>query len=133
MPRILLLFCLLITCTLPAFSQGRDTVFAVHKLFRQKRTSSGGLQSVRDSLVSRALYAERTGSPHTAQQARQDALVSTGFTIAGLLKASDYSAENEAAIIRRYQGGWSIPPALRRKLKRKHFHRSTHDVLNPYD
>ncbi|MBF9237562.1 hypothetical protein I2I05_09165 [Hymenobacter sp. BT683] len=116
---------------MPAFSQGLDTVFAVHKLFREKRASGQGLQSIRDSSAVKALYAERVGRPRTAQEARQDALASTAFTIAGTLKASDYSTENEAAIIRRYNNGESIPPAIRRKLKRKHFHRTTSDVLNP--
>ncbi|MCC3152427.1 hypothetical protein Q3A66_05920 [Hymenobacter sp. BT770] len=122
---------LLLGSSLPAFCQGRDTVFAVHKLFRAKRSSAKGLQAAKDSVASTALYAERMGRPRTAQEARQDALASTGFAIASVLKAGDYSAENEAAIIQRYQAGGSIPPAIRRKLKRKHFHRTSRDIVSP--
>lgn len=125
------LFCVIFISAFPSFGQGRDTAFAVHKLFHQKRASAHGLRATSDSAASRALYAERVGRrPRTAQEARQDALANTAFTMAGLLKASDYSAENEAAIIRRYQTGEPIPPAVRRKLKRKHFHRTERDVLN---
>ena len=114
----------------PELRPGRDTVFAVRKLFREKRGSAQGLQTFRDTAASKALRAKRMGSPLTAQEVRQDALASTAFTIAGLLKASGYSAENEAAIIQRYQAGGSIPPDMRRKLRRKHFHRTSRDVLS---
>jgi hypothetical protein len=126
-----LLVGLLISGALPAFCQGRDTVLAVHKLFNRKRASGKSMQSFSDSAASKAYNAQRAGSPLTRQEVRQDALFNTGFYVAGMLKANDYSAENEAAIIRHYQAGGFIPPAVRRRLKRKHFHRTTRDVLNP--
>ncbi|GAB3325223.1 hypothetical protein ACFQT0_15475 [Hymenobacter humi] len=126
-----LLLGILLSGALPALSQGRDTAFAVHKLFRQKRGSAKGMEAVKDSAASKALYAQRVGRPLTAQEVRQDVLAGAAFSIAGISKASFYSAENEAAIIRRYHDGWSIPPVVRRKLKRRHFHRTTRDVLNP--
>ena len=124
------LFCVIFISAFPSFGQGRDTAFAVHKLFHQKRAGAHGLRATSDIAASRALYAERVGRPRTAQEARQNALANTAFTMAGLLKASDYSAENEAAIIQRYQAGGAIPPNIRRKLRRKHFHRTSRDVLS---
>ncbi|HEX8327427.1 MAG TPA: hypothetical protein VF629_07790 [Hymenobacter sp.] len=126
----LFIFFLLTGLALPGFGQGRDTVFAVHKLFNQKRAGGKSMQSFGDSAASKAYNAERAGSPLTKQEVRRDALFNTGFYVAGTLKASDYSPENEAAIIRHYQAGGFIPPAIRRKLKRKHFHRTTRDVVN---
>ena len=114
----------------PELRPGRDSVFAVRKLFREKRGSAQSSQSFRDSSANKALRAERRGSPLTAQEIRQNALASTAFTLAGLLQASSYSAENEAAIIQRYQAGGAIPPNIRRKLRRKHFHRTSRDVLS---
>ncbi|WP_152559847.1 hypothetical protein [Hymenobacter sp. IS2118] len=133
--KTLLLFCLLLSGTLPAFSQGRDTVFAVRKLFHQKRGSGESMQqteanNTNPSLYGQQSYAQQTGRPRTAEQTRDDIIVNTAFMVAGALKANAYSAENEAAIIRHYQAGGSIPPAIRRKLKRKHFHRTAKDVLN---
>ena len=128
-----LLFCLLAGLALPGFGQGRDTVFAVHKLFREKRAGGQGLEAASDSAASKALYeryAQRTGSPHTPQEARQDALASKAFAVAGALKTSHYSTAEEYDLIRRYQAGEPIPANIRRKLKRKHFHRTTRDVLN---
>ena len=125
------LMTVLLSGALPAFSQGRDTAFAVRKLFREKRGSARSLQSFRDSTASKALAAERAGRPRTAQENRQDALANTAFTMAGLLKASDYSPENEEAVLRHYRAGGAIPPNIRRKLKRKHFHRTADDVKNP--
>jgi hypothetical protein len=124
---------LLAGLALPGFGQGRDTVFAVHKLFLQKRASGKGLEAASDSAASKALYerySQRTGPPRTPQEARQDALASSGFAIASALKAGQYSIEEEIAIIRRYEAGKPLPANIRRKLKRKHFHRTTRDVLD---
>ncbi|ALW85999.1 hypothetical protein AUC43_13410 [Hymenobacter sedentarius] len=127
----LLVGALLLVSPLPAFCQGRDTVFAVHKLFREKRGSAKGLLSFSDSTAVKAYRAQRAGSPIATQDTRRDALANTAFTIAGMLKASQYSVEEEAAVISRYNDGGSIPPAIRRKLKRKHFHRTAGDIVSP--
>lgn len=129
MKNFLMVF-ILMSVSLPAFCQGRDTVFAVRKLFRQKRASGQSLQSFRDSSASKTYRAERAGRLFTKQEVRQNALSNTAFTVAGVLTSSQYSAEEEADIIRRYNEGASIPAHVRRKLKRKHFHRTTRDVLD---
>ncbi|OGX87668.1 hypothetical protein BEN47_00425 [Hymenobacter lapidarius] len=126
---------MLLSGTLPAFSQGRDTVFAVRKLFHQKRGSGESMQQNEDASTDQALYGQQLYGQQperqrTAQERRSDALVNTAFMVAGMLKASAFNVENEAAIIRHYQAGGSIPPAIRRKLKRRHFHRTAKDVLN---
>ncbi len=111
------------------YGQGRDTAFAVRKLFREKRGNAQNLKSFRDSTVSQTMADERAGRIRSAQDARRDALTNTAFTIAGTLKASNYSPENEAAVLRQYREGGSIPPDIRRKLRRKHFHVTARDVV----
>jgi hypothetical protein len=128
MKKYLLLF-LVSACALPSFGQGRDTVFAVHKLFREKRGGAKTLQSFSDSSAMKAYRAERAGRPLTAQEVRQDRLANTGFTIAAMVKESKYSLEEEAYVIRRYNDGGPIPPDIRRKLRRKHFHVTARDVV----
>ncbi len=120
---------------MPAFSQGRDTVFAVRKLFHQKRGSGESMQQTEDVSTNQALYGQQLigqqpERQRTAHERRSDALIITAFSVAGMLKANAYSAENEAAIIRHYNAGGAIPASIRRKLKRKHFHRTAKDVLN---
>ncbi|SFP81522.1 hypothetical protein [Hymenobacter arizonensis] len=124
-----LVFFIFISAPLQVFSQGRDTVFAVHKLFREKRATGQHLESYRDSSASKAYYAERADSPLTKQEINQNALGNTAFTLVGAMKTSRYSVEEETDIIRRYNNGGPIPAQVRRKLKRKHFHRTTRDVL----
>ena len=120
----LLVWGLLLGSSLAAFCQGRDTVFAVHKLFREKRGSAKGLQAFSDSAAVKAYRAQRAVSPLTAQERRQDAVASAAFTGVGLLKGARYSAEFEAYVLRQYAAGGPIPPGVRRK----HFHRTAKDV-----
>lgn len=124
-----LCFCLiLIVASLqPSFGQGRDTVFAVHKLFREKRASGEGLQAAGNKATTDAKYVGHAAP--TAQEARQNALGNTVFTTVGVLQSSRYSVENEAEVLKRYSEGWGLPPDIRRKLRRKHFHRTAHDLL----
>ncbi|GAB3578629.1 hypothetical protein [Hymenobacter daeguensis] len=114
---------------LPGFSQGRDTVFAVHKLFREQRGSSAAYAAAADTAFSHRRYARRPDGRPTAQEARQDTLAGAGFATVGQLKASRYSPEREAAIIEGYALGNPIPADIRRKLRRKHFHRTAQDVV----
>lgn len=122
----LLLLILLTGLALPGMSQGRDTVFAVHKLFREKRASGEGLQAVGNKATTDAKYVGHAAP--TAQEARQDALGNTVFTTAGVLQSSRYSVENESEVLKLYAEGWGLPPDVRRKLRRKHFHRTAHDL-----
>jgi len=114
-----------------AFGQGRDTAFAIQKLFSQKRGSARGMATMRDSMMSKAYNAERAGRALTTQEIRQDALVNTTYTMVGMLKAARYSIEEEAYILRLYAAGQPIPATIRRKLRRKHFHVSARDLAAP--
>ena len=113
--------------TLPGFGQGRDTAFAVHKLFREKRAAGKGLEAT--GATTGTKYAQRPNGRPTAQEARQDALGNTVFTGVGMFKKARYSAEREAFILKQYAAGGSIPPDVRRKLHRKYFHRTAQDLM----
>ncbi|MET4073396.1 hypothetical protein [Hymenobacter sp. UYCo722] len=129
---LLLPFCALVAAlsfATPAFAQGRDTVFAVQKLFREKRADGAGYSAAAGSAVSRAQYtARRPDGRPTAQEARQDVLAGAAFAAVGMVKTERYSAGREAAIIEGYALGNPIPADIRRKLRRKHFHRTAQDV-----
>ena len=112
----------------PGLGQGRDTAFAVHKLFREKRGVSDGLLANAGTIAGNAHYARRDNGRPTAQEARQDALASTAFASVGLFKSARYSTEREAAILTNYAHGWPVPPDIRRKLRRKYFHRTARDL-----
>ena len=127
----LLFFGPLLLLALPGFGQGRDTVFAVHKLFREKRAAGEGLQAGATRQASNARYLQRHGTLPPPQQAREDALGNTVFTTAGMFKASRYSVENEAETLKLYGEGWGLPPDIRRKLRRKYFHRTAQDLDLP--
>jgi uncharacterized membrane protein YeiH len=122
---------LLLGAVAPGFGQGRDTVFAVRKLFREKRGTAEGLQAAGATIAAGTAYAQRPDGRPTAQEARQDALASAAFAGTGAAKGTRYSAENEAFIIRSYQAGNPIPADIRRKLKRKYFHRTARDLAAP--
>lgn len=124
----ILLVGLAIAGAIPSFGQGRDTVFAIHKLFCEKRAAGDGLLTAGATTAAGTQYAQRPNGRPTAQEARQDALASTAFTGVGLFKTARYSAENEAKVLKFYAAGWGLPPDLRRKLRRRHFHRTAHDL-----
>ena len=125
--KSLLFTLLLASATMPGFGQGRDTVFAVHKLFREKRAAAQGLQAAGSRENTDAKYIGH--SPPSVQEARQDALGNTVFTTVGVLKANYYSVENEADVLKLYADGWRLPSDIRRKLRRKHFHRTAKDLV----
>ena len=121
-------FALMLSAAAPALGQGRDTAFAVHKLFRAKRAGGTGYSDAATGAVSPTRYAERPNGRPTAQEARQNALAAAAFGTVGMLKAERYSASREAAIIEGYGLGNPIPADIRRKLRRKHFHRTAKDL-----
>ena len=130
MIKNVLLLCLLISYQLPGFGQGRDTVFAVRKLFREKRGSASGWLAAADSAASATAYVQQSASRSANVEKKPDHLGSTVFFLVGAAQASTYSPENEEAILRHYLAGGPIPPGIRRKLRRKYFHRTAQDVLN---
>ncbi|MDO7853289.1 hypothetical protein Q4S41_16910 [Hymenobacter sp. CA1UV-4] len=104
---------------LPGYGQGRDTAFAVHKLFVQRRHGSDGLLAAAGEMVSSS----------TVAGAVSGLAVGAAPAAVGLSQANRYSAAREAAILSSYANGWPIPADVRRKLRRKHFHRTKADVL----
>ena len=114
-----------------ALGQGRDTAFAVHKLFAQKRGSADGYSAASRSALSTEKYEARQsqgGPAATSQERSQDAVGAVAFGTVGVLKGSQYSPEREAEVLRLYAQGFGLPPDVRRKLRRKHFHRTAKDV-----
>lgn len=105
--------------TLASHAQGRDTAFAVRKLFRQKRHGASALMGGGASMY---------GVPATLNGAVGGALVGAPPALVGLYKANRYSAGREAQILSSYAAGWPIPADVRRKLRRKHFHRTAQDL-----
>jgi hypothetical protein len=106
-------------CVLPGYGQGRDTAFAVHKLFVQRRHGSDALLATAGEMVSSTTVAGSvTGL-----------MVGAAPAAVGFSKAYRFSTEREAAIVSSYANGWPIPADVRQKLRRKHFHRTKKDVL----
>lgn len=121
--------CLIVAAVLPGFGQGRDTAFAVHKLFCQKRGTAMSLLAAADSAASRTKYVQQDARRATPVQKKPDVLSSAAFGVAGTFKEARYSAENEAYVLRLYAEGQPIPSDIRRKLRRRYFHRTAHDLL----
>ena len=60
---------------------------------------------------------------------RRAAAINGGVPLAvGFLQHQRFSVEREADIIKNYNEGWSIPPDIRRKLRRKHFRLTSRDI-----
>ena len=104
---------------MPGYGQGRDTAFAVHKLFVQRRHGSDAL------LASAGEMAAST----TMAGAVSGLVVGAAPAAVGLSQSARFSTEREAAILSSYANGWPIPADIRHKLRRKHFHRTRKDVL----
>jgi hypothetical protein len=113
------LILLFIFSTLASQGQGRDTAFAVHKLFVQKR--HGGESTA-------ASGADLVTSAATLNGAVAGAMVGAVPALLGLRQAERYSAYREQVILSRYANGWPIPADVRQKLRRKHFHRTKQDI-----
>ncbi|RZJ58225.1 MAG: hypothetical protein EOO55_01390 [Hymenobacter sp.] len=116
---------------LPAFSQGRDTILAVHHLFKHKRlggdswVATGAGVAVEESVGWRAIRS--TSENVTA------AAVNGGVPLViGLLQTQRFSIEREREILQRYAQGAPIPPDIRRKLRRKYFRRTARDMASAF-
>lgn len=123
----LVLMSLLLGSTLPVFSQGRDTAFAVRKLFRERRLRAGGwvaagaTAAADESVGWRAIRS-------TSENLKTAAVYGGVPMVLGLTQATRFSAERERAILQRYADGWAIPADIRRRLRRRHFHVTARDV-----
>ncbi|MBD2720994.1 hypothetical protein [Hymenobacter armeniacus] len=129
----LLLLLLLVGFSMPGLAQGRDTVFAVHKLFREKRGSgegwtATGLTATAGTAVGNPLYA----APQPNGSDVASAAVLGGVPLAvGLLQLGRYSPAREAEVLKLYAEGWGLPRDIRRKLRRRHFHHTARDHSAP--
>jgi len=124
MKKTILSLCLLTATGLPAFCQ-RDTAFAVQKLFRQKRGGGEGIAATGAAVTAGEMARPRPQASNLAAAAMMGAVPA----VLGLSKAQRYSPQREANILASYAAGWPIPVDVRRKLRRKHFHRTTKDLL----
>ena len=106
---------------LPTWGQGRDTVLAVHKLFRQQRPKGGEVGAAAAAPLLPA------GRPAAAQIA---VAAGSGATAAvlGAVQGQRFSAAREADIIERYGRGEPIPADIRRRLRGALFKRTAKDV-----
>ena len=121
----LLLAGLLLPAALPLPAQpapparpARDTAYALHSLFRERR--SKGLQTAGFGL------AGLTGTAFTLVRGAVDASVLFGLasavpTALGVRQYWRFSEDREGGVVRRYEQGWPLPPDVRRRLRAKHF------------
>lgn len=110
----------------PVLAQGRDTVFAVHKLFQQKRRSGASWASAGTSAAFDHSLGYRAGSSTRDNVAQ--ATVFGGVPLAvGLLQYGRFSPERETQVLAAYAQGQPLPPDIRRRLRRRHFRRTAKD------
>ncbi|MBF9220616.1 hypothetical protein [Hymenobacter ruricola] len=96
----------------------RDSAYAVHNLFRERRgkgfsTTGYGMAGL-------------TGTGFEIAQGQTGASVVLGLislvpTALGARQYWRYSASRENAVVRLYEQGWPLPPEVRRRLRAKHF------------
>ena len=125
--KTLFLLCVFLIGMLPAFSQGRDTAFAVHKLFKQRRgRANGWMGAGADAAVDESVgwRAIRSTSDNMASAAFYGGIP----MILGFTQAQRFSSEREQNILQRYAEGLAIPADIRRRLRRRHFHRTARDL-----
>jgi hypothetical protein len=121
------LVCLCVILSLPSSGQGRDTVLAVHKLFAQKRGSGAGWVAAGEKVA----HEESAGwrAIRSKSENMTTAAVNGGVPmLMGVLQMVRFSSEREAAVVKSYQEGWSIPADIRRRLRRKHFRLTARDL-----
>ncbi len=114
-----------------ALGQGRDSVLAVHHLFAQKRGNGQALTATGNDLL-RGATPEQRATGTTLKESRQGTALGALPLLAGWTKEAQFSAERERDIIWRYQEGEALPADVRRKLRRRHFHRSARDLAQKW-
>ncbi|GAB3865578.1 hypothetical protein GCM10028824_04560 [Hymenobacter segetis] len=96
----------------------RDTAYAVHNLFRERR-----FKGLRDSGYG---MAGLTGTGFELMHGQTGAWVLLGLlgavpTALGTRQYFRYSQEREGGVVRQYEQGWPLPSYVRRRLRPKHF------------
>jgi len=119
MTKLLFAAVLLLAGAQHGFAQGRDTAFAVHKLFTQKRVNGQHTAASGTSTVTEAA---------TLRGALTGGLVGAAPIVLGLRQAGRYNVLREQEILSQYAAGMPIPADVRRKLSHKYFHRTAKDL-----
>ena len=119
MSKLLLAAGLLLASAGPTRAQGRDTAFAVHKLFARKRGHGEQAAAAGVSLVTDA---------QTLRGAIGGGLVGAVPVVLGSRQAGRYSTQREQEVLARYAAGFPVPADVRRQLRRECFHRTAQDV-----
>ena len=116
--------CLLVTFS--GFGQGRDTVLAVHKLFKQQRPKGKELAT-----AGAGPLIQNTSS--VAEKITTTALSTATYSLISALQNRRFSAEREALILEQYAQGIAIPADIRRRLHGNNlFKRTAKDVSNGF-
>ena len=90
---------------LPGYGQGRDTAFAVHKLFLQRRHGSDAWLATAGEMVAST----------TVAGVASGLVLGAAPAAVGFSQANRFSAAREAAILSSYANGWPIPADVRKK------------------
>jgi hypothetical protein len=122
--RCLLFYLLLPTCLVqaqdaPATRPMRDSAYAVHNLFRDRRHRALEGGSLGLSGLAGAGLAAANNQPGLSGGLL---LLCVGTTALDLRQMSRYSETRETLVTTRYEQGWPLPPDVRRRLKAKYFH-----------
>ncbi|MDB5269284.1 MAG: hypothetical protein JWP58_2324 [Hymenobacter sp.] len=96
----------------------RDTAYAVHNLFRERR-----FKGMREAGYG---MAGLTGTGFELAHGQTGAWVLLGLigavpTALGTRQYFRYSPEREGGMVRQYEQGWPLPPGIRRRLRARHF------------
>ncbi len=110
-----------------AFGQGRDSILAVHHLFAQKRGNGQAWAKTGSDLLYGA-SPEQRASGTALEKSRKGTALAVVPLLMGWSKEEIFSREREGDIIWRYQQGEALPADVRSKLRRRHFHRTVHDL-----
>ncbi|MGY3087409.1 hypothetical protein ACVWYF_000435 [Hymenobacter sp. UYAg731] len=96
----------------------RDTAYAVHNLFRERR-----FKGLREAGYGTAGL---TATGFELVHGQTGAWVLLGLigavpTALGVRQYGRYSPEREGSLVRQYEQGWPLPPGIRRRLRPRHF------------
>lgn len=120
----LLCCCLLLSSSLlhaqtsPVPRPVRDSAYAVHNLFRDRRHRALEGGSLGLAGISGAVFAAVNKQPGLSGGLL---LLTIGFTVLDVRQLSRFSESREALVTTRYEQGWPLPPEVRRRLKAKYF------------
>ncbi|MDO7847756.1 hypothetical protein Q5H92_15415 [Hymenobacter sp. M29] len=113
-------FLLLLPATLRAQSPGpvRDSAYAVHNLFRQRRGNALSEAGYGFAGLAGTAFAVSRGQGAVAGLLTLNALVSSVLAVRNLRR---YSESREAGVVQQYEQGWPLPADVRKRLKIKYF------------